>query len=91
MFRKMTIGKKITLGFSVLVVLAIIAGLTGYLKASQVYTNVSDLENTHVPLSLVLGELEERSGQQELNGCLFEVHGEEQFVEEFHKEEDLVD
>ncbi len=85
MFENMTVGKRIAVGFSIMIVLAVMVGGIGTWKASEVEVGVSDLNDTHLPLTLLMGKVADTAGEQELAATLFVIHGEERFMEIFNE------
>lgn len=85
MFKNMTVGKKITAGFAIMIMLAVFVGGVGTWKATEVEVGVKDLNDTHLPLTLLMGKVMNTAGNQELAATLFVLHGEERFVEAFNK------
>ncbi|MBU0674112.1 MAG: MCP four helix bundle domain-containing protein [Proteobacteria bacterium] len=84
-FNKVTIGTKIKLGFGFLVILAITIGGVGFWKAILVDVGVSDLESTHLPLTLLTASVSQTALDQEMSANLYALHGEEQYVRRFNE------
>ncbi len=91
MFNNMTVGKKIAAGFTVMIVLAGMVGGIGAWKATEVEVGVSDLNDTHLPLTLLMGKVAETAGNQELAATLFVIHNEKRFIDEFNRLDGLED
>ncbi|MBU0681997.1 MAG: hypothetical protein KKD73_11315 [Proteobacteria bacterium] len=91
MFKNMTVGKKIAAGFTLMIVLAVLIGGVGTWKASEVEVDVKDLNETHLPLTLLMGKVAETAGDQDLAATMFVLHGEERFVADFNRLDELED
>ncbi len=87
----MTVGKKIGAGFGVLILLAAVVGGVGTWKAGQVESLVSDLGKTHLPLAILGGKIVKVAGEQELAANLYVIHGEKEFIDQYHKWADTED
>ncbi|MDG4475338.1 methyl-accepting chemotaxis protein [Thiovibrio frasassiensis] len=82
-FSKLTIGTKIKGGFGFLVILSVMLGGFGFWKATLVDIGVSDLDKTHLPLTLMMGAVSETALRQELAMTNYALHREEKFAEHF--------
>jgi len=79
----LTIGTKIKSGFAFLVIMAVMLGVFGFWKATLVDVGVSDLDTTHLPLTIMMGTVTETALRQELAMTNYALHKEEQFAERF--------
>ncbi len=91
MFTNMTVGKKIGAGFTLLIMLGCLIGVIGTWKASHVEVGVADLNETHLPLTLLMGKISATASQQELAALMYVLHKEERFMEDFNRLDALED
>ena len=82
-FAKISLAKKLAAGFGFLVVLSTIGASFAVLKSSQMMTSVKDLENTHLPLAYVGGELALLVNRQQLAATSFVIHKDAVYQEQF--------
>ncbi|MDP1990735.1 MAG: methyl-accepting chemotaxis protein [Syntrophales bacterium] len=80
----MTMGKKITVGFGLIILLSAIMGGFGTWKASQVQEIVNDLTSTHLPLAMLGVKFADGAADQELAATLFVIHGEDKYIKAFN-------
>jgi methyl-accepting chemotaxis protein len=73
-FAKASLAKKLVAGFGFLVVLSTIGTSFAVFKSSQMVTSVKDLENTHLPLAYIGGELALLVSHQQLAAATFVIH-----------------
>jgi methyl-accepting chemotaxis protein len=83
--KSMTVGKKIGVGFALIILLSALASATGIWKATEVERGVGDLSKAHLPLAMMHGELAGTAAGQELKALLYVIHGEDKYLEEFRK------
>jgi methyl-accepting chemotaxis protein len=57
MLRSMKIGKRLTLGFSLLVLISIFVGATSYYRLVEIKSNVSNLAERRLPAALLVGKM----------------------------------
>ncbi len=91
MLNNMTVGKKIAAGFTLMIVLAVLIGGVGTWKASTVEVDVRDLNDTHLPLTQLMGKVANTAGDQDLAAIMFAFHGEERFVADFNRLDEVED
>lgn len=78
MLRNLTVGKKIGLGFSLLIVLTMLmAGISIY-QVRQLDTAVEDLSGIHLPLVVAVMGLDSAATNQNLQASLYALHKEEE-------------
>lgn len=82
---KLTIGTKIRSGFGILVIMAVMIGTIGFWKAALVDTGVSDLDMTHLPLTIVMGTVAETAVRQELAMTNYALHRDAKFAAHFNE------
>src|SRR3989338_9036868 len=83
-FTKLSLAKKLVAGFGFLVVLSTIGASFAIFKSSQMVTSVKDLENTHLPLAYVGGELALLVNRQQLAATSFVIHKDAVYQEQFN-------
>ena len=89
--RNMTVGKKIVMGFGLIIFLSAIMGGFGTWKASKVEVYVNDLTGTHLQLAMLGAKLADGAADQELAATLFIIHGEEKYIQAFSAAEKAED
>lgn len=82
-FSELTIGTKIKSGFAILVTMAVMLGSFGAWKAAMVDNGVSDLDTTHLPLTIMMGNVAETALRQELAMTNYALHRDIKFAERF--------
>lgn len=80
-----TIGTKIKVGFGSLVILAVMIGTFGFWRTTQVAVGVMDLETTHLPLTILVGEVTETAVSQELAMLMYALHKENRYLDHFRE------
>ncbi len=91
MLKNLTVGKKIILGFSLLIMLAIFVGGIGTWKAGNVEEGVDDLHGIYLPITLLLAQVSDSAGKQELAATMYALHGRDHFVDDFNRYDALAD
>lgn len=81
----MTVGKKLGLGFALLILLASGIAFISLLMARGTAENVGDMQKTHVPLTVLTGKIKETAHNQELAVSLFVLHKEDKYVGLFNE------
>ena len=82
-FAKFSLAKKLVAGFGFLVVLATIGAGFAVFKSSQMVTSVEDLNNTHLPLAYVGGEVALLISRQQLAAANFIIHKDAAYRDRF--------
>ena len=82
-FAKFSLAKKLVAGFGFLVVLATIGAGFAVFKSSQMVSSVKDLENTHLPLAYVGGEVALLVSRQQLAATNFVIHKDAAYRDRF--------
>ncbi len=75
--KRMTVGKKIGVGFASIILLSTLASAVGIWKATEVERAVGGLGKTHLPLAMMHGKLAGTAAGQELQALLYVIHGED--------------
>ena len=91
MFKNLTIGKKIALGFTSVLTLTAILATLGVVQIRTVDTGVMDLANVHIPLTAVISEIDAAATSQNLQVSLYAIHKEEVQLQEFAALDEAVD
>jgi methyl-accepting chemotaxis protein len=91
MLKNLTIGKKIALGFTVVLVLTGILGTVGVLQIRSVDSGVMDLAEVHVPLMGAISEIDAGATAQNLSVTLYAIHKEDSYLDEFANLDEAVD
>jgi CHASE3 domain sensor protein len=91
MLTNWTVGKKIGGGFILMILAAVLVGGVGSWKAHHVNSDVQDLQEIHLPLTLLMGKIVETAASQELSVTMYAIHGEKRLVDEFDKLDVLED
>ena len=91
MFKNLTIGKKIGLGFASVLALTAILSVVGIVQMRIVDTGVMDLANVHIPLTAAVSEIDAGATAQNLQVSLFAIHKEEVYLKEFAALDEAVD
>ena len=73
-FAHFSLAKKLAAGFGLLVLLSTIGASFAVFKSSQMVTSVKDLENTHLPLAYMGGDLALLVSRQQLAAANFVIH-----------------
>ena len=81
----MTIGKKIGLGFALVLFLTAALAIIGSYKVIGVKGAVGDLADVHIPLTEAVSDVDVLATEQNLNAALFAIHKEKKFVDDFDK------
>ncbi|MBU0730716.1 MAG: MCP four helix bundle domain-containing protein [Proteobacteria bacterium] len=80
---QMTVGKRIALSFTVILILTLLLAGIGSFNAQRVLTSMNDLASIHVPLMALQEQLAEEVAEQEASALLFVLHGDKRFLEKF--------
>ena len=91
MVKQMTVGKKISLGFALVLLLTAILATIGVVEIRTVDSGVMDLEGVHIPLTAAVSEIDAAATSQNLQVSLYAIHKEEVQLEEFAKMDEQVD
>ncbi|MFA6282994.1 MAG: methyl-accepting chemotaxis protein [Desulfurivibrionaceae bacterium] len=83
-FTKLSLAKKLVAGFGFLVILATIGASFAVFKSSQMVTSVKDLDNTHLPLAYVGGEVALLVSRQQLAAANFIIHKDAAYRDHFN-------
>ncbi|TFG42654.1 MAG: methyl-accepting chemotaxis protein, partial [Syntrophobacterales bacterium] len=83
--KSMTVGKKIGVGFALIILLSTLASAAGIWKTTEVERGLGDLSRTHLPLAMMHGKLAGTAVGQKLQALLYVIHGEDKYIEEFRK------
>ena len=91
MFKNLTVGKKIGLGFTSILVLAAVLGAVGITQIRKVDTSLMDIGEVHVPLQEAVTTIDAAATNQNLQVSLYAIHKEEDQIEAFVACDDEVD
>jgi len=91
MFKNLTIGKKIALGFTLVLLLTAVLAVVGVVQIRKVDTGVMDIANVHIPLTDAVSEIDATAADQYLQGALYAIHKEQEQIDEFTKNDEKVD
>jgi len=91
MFKNMTVGKKIGLGFTIILLLATILAGVGILQIRKVDTGIMDLGEVHVPLTEAVAAIDSAATNQNLQVSLYSIHKEEEQLNKFADSDAEVD
>jgi CHASE3 domain sensor protein len=91
MFKNLTIGKKIALGFTSVLFLTAILATLGVVQIRTVDTGVMDIADIHNPLTAAISEIDVAATSQNLQVSLYAIHKEEIQLEEFAALDEAVD
>ena len=91
MFRNMTVGRKLALGFATVLILTAIIATFGVVQMRKVDGGVMDLVDVHIPLSEYVRELDSSATNQDLQVSLYVVHKEQSQLDDFEKLDQEVD
>ncbi len=83
MFKNLTVGKKIGLGFTSILALTAILGAVGITQIRKVDTGLMDVGEVHLPLTESMSEVDAGSYDQYLQLSLYVIHKEESQLSEF--------
>ncbi len=84
-FAHFSLAKKLAAGFGLLVLLSAIGASFAVFKSSQMVTSVTDLENTHLPLAYMGGELALLVSRQQLAAANFVIHKDPAYRDRFDR------
>ena len=82
-FAHFSLAKKLAAGFGLLVLLSTIGASFAVFKSSQMVTSVKDLENTHLPLAYMGGDLALLVSRQQLAAANFVIHKDAAYRDRF--------
>jgi methyl-accepting chemotaxis protein len=82
-FAKFSLAKKLVAGFGFLVILATVGAGFAVFKSSQMVTSVTDLDNTHLPLAYVGGEVALLVSRQQLAAANFVINKDAAYRDRF--------
>ena len=68
MFKHLTVGKKIALGFTAVLLLTGVLGTIGVVQIRKVDSGVMDLADVHIPLASAVSELDASATNHESSG-----------------------
>lgn len=88
---KLTVGKKIMLGFGLLIALGVLVGSMAYWQTGRVADAVDDLHQTHVPLAILGGAIRSTALKEELAVSRYIFLGENQYAVDFRQDVQLAD
>ncbi|MBN1765126.1 MAG: MCP four helix bundle domain-containing protein [Sedimentisphaerales bacterium] len=91
MFKQMTIGKKIALGFTAILLLTAILAVIGITQIKNVQTGVEDISAVHIPLTGSVTAIDAAATNQNLQVSLYAIHKEETQLEAFNAGDEEVD
>ena len=91
MFKNLTVGKKIGLGFTLILVLAAILAGVGITQIRKVDTGVMDMGEVHVPLTQAVTAIDSTATNQNLQVTLYAIHKEEEQLNAFADSDAEVD
>ena len=82
MFKNLTIGKKIALGFASILALTVILSFTGVFQIRSIDSGVMDMTETHMPLTEAVSTIDSEAGDQYLATSLYAIHKEQEQLDE---------
>ena len=91
MFKQMTIGKKIALGFTVILLLTAVLAVIGITQIKDVKTDVEDISGVHIPLMGAVTSIDAAATNQHSQVSLYALHKEEAQLEKFNAGDEEVD
>lgn len=87
----MTVGKKIGLGFTLVLVLTIILAVVGTMQIVNVKSGIDSLGGVHIPLTAAINEIDAQAVSQSLAVSLYVIHREQAQLATFAEAADEVD
>jgi len=91
MFKHMTVGKKIALGFVSILLITVILGSISWIQINSVKSGVDDLSNTHMIITDALNEIDASGTDQNLEATQYAIHKDESQLSDIAKDSDIVD
>ncbi len=91
MFKHLTVGKKVALGFTAVLLLTGILGTIGVVQIKKVDSGVMDLADVHIPLAAAASELDATATNQNLQASLYAIHKEKTQLDTFTELDGSVD
>jgi CHASE3 domain sensor protein len=91
MFKNLTIGKKIGLGFASILALTVFLGAFGVYEMIQVDVGLMDITETHIPITETVSQIDAFATSQNLTASLYAIHKEQTYIDEFNKYDQEVD
>ena len=91
MFKNLTVGKKIGLGFTLVLILAAILAGVGIMQIRKVDTGLMDIGEVHVPLTEAVTTIDAAATNQNLQVSLYAIHKEEEQLNAFADSDAEVD
>ena len=91
MARQMTVGKKIGIGFSCVLVLTTILAVIAVVQIRKVDGGVMDMADVHIPLMGAVTAIDASATNQNLQVSLYAIHREDSQLDEYSKSDGEVD
>jgi methyl-accepting chemotaxis protein len=91
MFKNLTVGKKIGLGFTIILILATILAGVGIIQIREVDTGILSMSDIHVPLVEEVTAIDSAAINQNLQVSLYTMHKEESQLNAFADSDSEVD
>jgi len=91
MFKNLTIGKRIALGFTSILVLTAILVTVGVVQIRKVDSGLMDMADVHIPITEAISEIDAAATNQNLQVSLYAIHKEEAQLKEFDAMDQQVD
>ncbi|MHC4639607.1 MAG: methyl-accepting chemotaxis protein [Planctomycetota bacterium] len=91
MFKNLTIGKKIALGFTSVLVLTAILATLGVVQIRTVDTGVMDIADVHIPLTEAVSTIDATAADQYIQGALYVIHKEQEQIDSYAECDEEVD
>ncbi|MFZ5774079.1 MAG: methyl-accepting chemotaxis protein [Thermodesulfobacteriota bacterium] len=82
-FTRLSLAKKLAAGFGLLVLLASLGASLAVWQSARMVTSIEDLENTHLPLAYIGGDLALAVSRQQLAAAMFVIHKDDAFRNRF--------
>jgi len=91
MFKNLTIGKKIALGFASILVLTLVLSVVGVVQMRTVDSGLMDLTDVHIPLTEAVSNIDSAAADQYLAAALYSIHKEQEQLDEITASSQKVD
>jgi len=91
MLKNLTIGKKLAMGFTAVLILTGLLGTISVLQMKKIDSEVMDLVDIHIPLSSLVSDVDAAATNQNLEVSLYAIHREEEQLEKFASADQEVD
>ena len=91
MFKNLTVGKKITLGFISILILALTLSVIGIKQINSMNLHITDLVDNHIELTITMAKIDVSVTDQKLQTNLYVIHKDQHLIDKFEKSTKVFD